>query len=240
MPRDRTTTAIRVDGVTFRYEEMTMRFDLKIAEGDFVMVLGPSGAGKSTLLSLIAGFDRPLDGTITLMGQEMTGVAPADRPVTTLFQEGNLFPHLTVAQNVGLGIHPGLKLNKNQHAQVSQALDQMGLAGLETRLPRALSGGERQRVALARSLVRNRPILLLDEPFAALDPGRRREMTDLVSDLAPERGLTVMMVSHQLEEVRDRSMRALFIHDGQVVADGAINDLVSSPTSSELRSYLGH
>ena len=239
MPGDNTPPAIELDGVSFRYQDLTMRFDLAVAAGEFVMVLGPSGAGKSTLLNLIAGFDRPTDGTIRLIGEDAAGRAPADRPVTTLFQEGNLFPHLTVAENVGLGLHPGLKLTAAHKRQVDTALDRMGLAGFAGRWPRSLSGGERQRVALARSLVRNRPILLLDEPFAALDPGRRKEMTDLVRQLAADRGLTVLMVSHQLEEVRDISVRAIFVHDGRIAADGTMDALLSGSTSAALQAYLG-
>jgi len=232
-------TAIALEAVSFQYDDMDMHFDLTVNTGSFVMVLGPSGAGKSTLLNLIAGFDRPASGRITLMGQSAEDQVPAKRPVTTLFQEGNLFPHMTVAQNVGLGLHPGLRLTHDQKHEVDRSLAQMGLAGMGGRLPRALSGGERQRVALARSLVRNQPILLLDEPFAALDPGRRKEMTDLVRSLAAERGLTVLTVSHQLEEVRDMSVRGIFIHDGQILADGALTDLLNAPNSQALQTYLG-
>ena len=239
MPRDNAATAIALDRVSFRYEAMDMRFDVAIAAGAFGIVQGPSGAGKSTLLNLIAGFDRPTTGRLMLMGEDVGDKAPADRPVTTLFQEGNLFPHLTVAQNVALGLHPGLRLTPEQWRHVTTALDRMGLADLAGRWPRHLSGGERQRVALARSLVRNRPILLLDEPFAALDPGRRREMTNLVRTLAKDRGMTVMMVSHQLEEVRDLPVRALFIDDGRIIADGPMGGLLSEPASDEVRAYLG-
>lgn len=239
MPRDNAKIAIALNGVSFRYDDMDMHFDVDIPAGAFVMVLGPSGAGKSTLLNLIAGFDRPSGGTMALMGEDVGDTPPAERPVTTLFQEGNLFPHLTVAENVGLGLDPGLRLTPELRRQVAIALDRMGLADLSGRWPRHLSGGERQRVALARSLVRNRPILLLDEPFAALDPGRRREMTDLVRALAMDRGLTVVMVSHQLDEVRDLSVRALFVHDGRIIADGPMADLLSAPASDELRAYLG-
>ncbi|MEO1224650.1 MAG: thiamine ABC transporter ATP-binding protein, partial [Pseudomonadota bacterium] len=239
MPRDNTATAVALDHVSFRYEAMEMQFDFDISAGEFVIVLGPSGAGKSTLLNLIAGFDRPTAGKMLLMGEDVGDKVPADRPVTTLFQEGNLFPHLTVAENVALGLHPGLRLSPQQWRHVTTALDRMGLAELAGRWPRHLSGGERQRVALARSLVRNRPILLLDEPFAALDPGRRREMTNLVRALAKDRGLTVVMVSHQLEEVRNLNVRALFVHDGRIIADGPMAGLLSTPASAELRAYLG-
>src|SRR5690606_10892987 len=138
-----------------------------------------SGAGKSTLLSLIAGFDRPLSGSIHIGGEEVTRRKPADRPVTSLFQEHNLFAHLTAAENVGLGLDPGLRLSAGQQRAVAEALARVGLEGLDKRLPSQLSGGQRQRVTLARSLVRERPLLLLDEPFSALHPGLRLEVLDL-------------------------------------------------------------
>src|SRR6516164_8917436 len=173
---------------TFRYEDLVMRFDLRVERGECVAVIGPSGAGKSTMLALIAGFEAPLSGRIRIEGSDVTALPPARRPVTSLFQEHNLFPHLSAAENVGLGIDPGLRLDAAARASVSAALDHVGLAGFEARLPGQLSGGERQRVALARSLVRNRPLLLLDEPFAALGPAQRREMLDLVNALARDLG----------------------------------------------------
>ena len=174
--------------VTFRYEDLVMRFDLRVERGECVAVIGPSGAGKSTMLALIAGFEAPLSGRIRIEGSDVTSLPPARRPVTSLFQEHNLFPHLTAAENVGLGIDPGLRLDAAARARVSAALDHVGLTGFEARLPGQLSGGERQRVALARSLVRNRPLLLLDEPFAALGPAQRREMLDLVNALGRDLG----------------------------------------------------
>ena len=122
-----------------------MRFDLRVARGECVAVIGPSGAGKSTLLALIAGFEMPESGRILIAGEDVTGLPPARRPVTSLFQEHNLFPHLSAAANVGLGVDPGLRLDDAARARVSAALDQVGLAGFEARLPAQLSGGERQR-----------------------------------------------------------------------------------------------
>lgn len=229
---------IELAGVTFRYEEMVMRFDLSVEAGSFVAVIGPSGAGKSTLINLIAGFDHAEAGTIRLDGRDMTKARPADRPVTTLFQDHNLFAHLTAAQNVGLGLHPGLRLTDGDRKRVDQALAEVGLDGLGARMPAALSGGERQRVALARSIVRDRPILLLDEPFAALDPALRREMTALVDRLRRERGLTVVMVSHQLDEVRHIGPRAVFVHDGRIVADGPLRAMIEAPPTPEVARYV--
>jgi len=230
---------LALDGVAFRYEEMAMRFDLSVARGEVVAVIGPSGAGKSTLLALVAGFEAPDAGTIRIEGRDMAGIPPARRPVTSLFQEHNLFPHLSLADNVGLGIDPGLKLGDEGRARVAEALGHVGLVGLEARRPAQLSGGERQRAALARSLVRNRPLLLLDEPFAALGPAQRREMLDLVNTLARERGFTVLFVSHQPEDARHAAGRTLFVEGGRILCDGPTAGLFTPPLPPALAAYLG-
>jgi thiamine transport system ATP-binding protein len=229
---------LELTGVRFRYQEMTMQFDLRVTAGECLAVIGPSGAGKSTLLALIAGFELPESGHIRIDGQDMAGLAPARRPVTSLFQEHNLFPHLSLAENVGLGLDPGLALDAGQRAKVVQALAHVGLAGFEARRPGQLSGGERQRAALARSLVRNKPLLLLDEPFAALGPAQRREMLDLVNALARDRGFTVLFVSHQPDDARHAAGRTIFIDAGRILADGPTAELFSAP-AGPLAAYLG-
>ena len=229
---------LELAGVQFRYEDMTMRFELRVAAGECLAIIGPSGAGKSTLLALIAGFELPESGRIRIAGRDMAGLAPSRRPVTSLFQEHNLFPHLSLAHNVGLGLDPGLALDGSQRAKVAEALAHVGLAGLEARRPGQLSGGERQRAALARSLVRNRPLLLLDEPFAALGPAQRREMLDLVNALAHDRGFTVLFVSHQPDDARHAAGRTIFIEAGRILADGPTAALFAAPTGA-LAAYLG-
>ena len=215
-----------------------MRFDLTVEHGAFMAVIGPSGAGKSTLLSLVGGFERPLGGRVTVDGFDITVLAPAERPCTTLFQDHNLFAHLSVEQNVGLGLDPGLRLTAAQRAEIAQALADVGLTGFEQRLPGQLSGGERQRVAIARCLARHRPILLLDEPFAALGPGLRREMLDLVRALRDRVGLTVLMVTHDPEDARYAAERTAFIAGGRVVMVDATERLLRSDMP-EVRAYLG-
>jgi thiamine transport system ATP-binding protein len=231
--------SIDLNDLAFRYEDMQMQFDLHVEDGECLAVIGPSGAGKSTLLALIAGFERADSGSIRIGGQDVTRLHPSVRPVTMLFQDHNLFAHLDVAANVGLGIHPGLKLTAADRGRVEAALEQVGLAGLTQRLPSQLSGGERQRVALARSLVRDRPVLLLDEPFAALGPALRREMLDLVRALQAARKLTVLLVSHQPEDALYAATRMAFVYDGHVLQVGATRELLDGAAGTELRAYLG-
>jgi thiamine transport system ATP-binding protein len=230
---------IDLAGVAFRYEDMQMRFDLHVGSGECLAIIGPSGAGKSTLLALIAGFERAEAGSVCIDGQDVTNLPPATRPVTMLFQEHNLFAHLTVAANVGLGIHPGLRLTAADRDKVEWALAEVGLAGFAERRPAQLSGGERQRVALARALVRNRPVLLLDEPFAALGPALRREMLDLVARLQEAQQLTVLFVSHQPEDALYAATRTAFVHDGRILQVAETAALFDGAAIPELRAYLG-
>ena len=230
---------LAVEGLSFRYADMATLFDLSVGRGQCLAVLGPSGAGKSTLLSLIAGFDKPLAGRVLIAGTDVTGWKPAERPVTSLFQEHNLFAHLTAGENVGLGIDPGLRLDAGQRQAVEQALARVGLEGLAGRRPAQLSGGQRQRVALARSLVRDKPLLLLDEPFSALDPGLRLEMLDLVRQLQVERGLTVVLVSHNPRDALRIAGQSAFLHAGRVLAAGPTRGLLEAREPAELRAFLG-
>lgn len=228
-----------IEDLRFRYEDMAMSFTLQVEAGEMLAIIGPSGAGKSTLLSLIAGFDRPNSGRVLIDGRDVTALPPAERPVTTLFQDHNLFAHLDVAANVGLGIHPGLRLTGADRERIDQALKQVGLEGFGRRLPGQLSGGERQRVGLARSLVRDRPVLLLDEPFAALGPALRHEMLDLVDAMRRERRLTVLFVSHHPEDARYAAARTAFVHGGRILQVGETERLLSGDSGPELRAYLG-
>ncbi|WP_422366600.1 thiamine ABC transporter ATP-binding protein [Pelagibius sp.] len=231
---------LEVAGLTFHYEDMTMVFDLKVARGECLALLGPSGAGKSTLLSLIAGFETPSSGRVEIEGRDVTNLSPAERPVTSLFQEHNLFAHLTVTENVGLGLDPGLHLGPAERAAVEEALHRVELAGMGGRLPAQLSGGQRQRVALARSLVRQKPLLLLDEPFSALDPGLRGGMLDLVDQLRRERGLTVVIVSHNPQDAQHIAARTAFLYEGRVVAQGETQAVLSAGEPAALRAFLGN
>jgi thiamine transport system ATP-binding protein len=232
--------AIIIDDVGFSHPGGDMmRFDAAIPEGSRIAVMGPSGSGKSTLLHLLAGFETPSSGRILIGGRDVSNDPPAARPVTMLFQDNNLFAHLTIGQNTGLGIAPRLRMDGAERARISSALAKVGLAGFEDRMPGSLSGGERQRAALARALLRDRPVLLLDEPFAALGPSLRREMLDLVVRLQQERGLTVLMVTHSVEDARAFGTRLLFVDEGR--GEGLLDAeaLQSPPSGSALARHLG-
>lgn len=227
---------LKLEKITYLYDHLPMRFDLHIQAGERVAILGPSGAGKSTLLSLIAGFLAPASGRMMLNNQDHTHTSPAQRPVSMLFQENNLFSHLNVEQNIGLGLHPGLKLNHEQKLLLGQIAQQVGLEECLDRLPAQLSGGQRQRAALARCLVRSQPILLLDEPFSALDPALRNEMLQLVENVCENRQLTLLMVSHNLDDAARIAERTLLVVDGRIYYDGPTQALVngSAPEASVL------
>ena len=200
----------------FNYENSPMHFVLKVEQGERLAIIGESGAGKSTLLNLIAGFETPASGQILLNDCDHTQTQPAERPVSMLFQDNNLFPHLTVAQNIGLALVPSLSLNATQQQQIREIAEKMGIEPLLSRRSDQLSGGQKQRVALARTLLRDKPILLLDEPFSALDPIRRHELQQFILDICVERNLTLLMVTHQLEETKNLFTRVVEIREGQV------------------------
>ena len=212
--------------------------DFTVERGRIVAVLGPSGEGKTTLLEAIAGFQPVIRGAISWRGAEITTLDPGARPVAMLFQDGNLFPHLTAARNVALGLRPNLRLTPAEWQTVEAALTRVGLAGLGGRKPAALSGGQRARVALARLMVQRRDILALDEPFAALGPALKAEMLALVAELARESGATVLMVSHAPEDARSVADEVIFVSDGRAEPPVKTANLFANPPAA-LRAYLG-
>ena len=209
---------IRLDNVFLADDALPMTFDLQVAAGERIAIVGPSGAGKSTLLNLIAGFVLPTRGNIWLNGENHTRSAPYERPVSMLFQENNLFPHLTVQQNLALGLKTNLKLTALEQDQIEQVADAVGLTSFLSRLPNSLSGGQKQRVALARCLLRDKPILLLDEPFSALDPELRMDMLNLIDELCHSKNLTLLLVTHQPSELAGKVDRMLRIENGRISA----------------------
>ena len=231
--------SVKLEQVSFSYGETAMLFDAEFAAARITAIMGPSGSGKSTLLNLVAGFETPRSGRILIGGADVTGVPPAARPVSMVFQENNLFAHLDVEQNVGLGRSPSLRLGPDDRQAVAQALSRTGLAGKEKRLPRELSGCERQRVALARVLVRDRPVLLLDEPFASLGPALRDDMLGLLGDVQAETQMTVLLVTHQPDDARQISERLVFLENGAIAAAGDAADFFAGNGPPAFQRYIG-
>ncbi len=225
--------------LTLQYPDFRARYTLCVPAGALCGLIGPSGGGKTTLLHAIAGFETPIAGTLRFSGDDLTRLEPAKRPLSILFQEHNLFPHLTAAENVGLGLDPRLRLSADQRDAVEHALERVGLLGLGARRPRALSGGQRQRVALARALVRKRPLMLLDEPFSGLDPGLRQEMIALIDALRREEGLTVLVSLHTPEDIGDAADLMAFLADGEVLDAAPPAEMLKPGRNPAIDRYLG-
>lgn len=228
---------LALDGVTVRAGAFALGADLTVPAGARVAVMGPSGAGKSTLLAGIGGFAQTT-GAIRWEGTRIDALPPGRRPVATLFQEGNLFPHLTAARNVALGIRPDGRLSPEGRARVAEALARVGLSGFEDRRPAALSGGQRARVALARVAVQSRPLILLDEAFAALGPALREEMLDRTAGIAEAAGATMLMVTHLPEDARRVCPLTILVMDGRAHPPEPTDAILDDPPPA-LGDYLG-
>jgi thiamine transport system ATP-binding protein len=230
---------LTLDGLVIEQEGFRLAADWSVAAGERVAIIGTSGGGKSTLLLALSGFVAPCRGRILWQGQDLGPLPPGERPISILFQDQNLFPHLTLAQNLGLGLSPRLSLTPDQHRAVADSLRRFGLVGLGDRKPAQVSGGQASRAALARALLRARPILLLDEPFSALGPGLKDEMLDLVAQGAADTGATVLMVTHDPRDARRLASLTVLVDDGQALPPQPTGALFADPPES-LRSYLGH
>ena len=212
--------------------------DFRVEAGQKAAVVGPSGAGKSTLVGAICGFLDVVGGQLTSAGRDITDAMPDQRDMAMLFQDNNLFPHLTIAQNVGLGIRPVLRLSNEEKSKVQAALTRVGLGDFGTRKPSELSGGQQSRAALARALVQSKLWMILDEPFAALGPALRAEMLDLVAEVADETQAGVMMVTHAPEDARRIADSVIFVADGVAHGPQATAELLDNPPPA-LKAYLG-
>ncbi len=228
---------LRLDRVEITQGAFRLTADWQVPAGAKVAVIGPSGAGKSTLLMALAGF-VPYAGKMLWQGNDLGPMPPGERPLSILFQDQNLFAHLTLTQNLGLGLSPRLRLDAKDHARIEATLRRVGLDGMGARRPGQLSGGQIGRAALARALLRARPILLLDEPFAALGPALKAEMLDLVSETAAETGAAVLMVTHDPADARRFAGLTVLVEGGIAHPPQPTADLFANPPPA-LQDYLG-
>lgn len=235
------TAAVALDRVEKRFGEVRAVDDitLTIAPGEFFSLLGPSGSGKTTTLRLIAGFERPTSGTIRLYGEDVSQLPAFDRDVNTVFQDYALFPHMTVAENVGYGLMVRRVSGSDRAERVGSALRAMRLDGYQGRRPSELSGGQRQRVALARALVNRPRVLLLDEPLGALDRKLREEMQGELKELQQEVGITFIFVTHDQHEALAMSDRIAVFNAGRVEQVGTPADIYERPASTFVAEFVG-
>ncbi len=233
---------LEINQLKFRYpsvDSLNMLFDLEVKTGEVLTLIGPSGSGKSTLLNLIAGFAESSDGSIRLDGEPIENLPADQRPLSIVFQQHNLFPHLDCFTNIALGINSTLKLSDEQMQLVDDAVQTLGLIGLERRKPGALSGGQQQRVALARAMVRERKVLLLDEAFAALGPALRAELIEWVVEWVANKEMVGLLVSHQPNDAMIASKRTAFVDRGQIVALMPTEELLQASGLTVVENYLG-
>ena len=212
---------------------------LEIEQGQFFSLLGPSGCGKTTLLRLIAGFEFPDSGDILIDNKSMDGVDPNLRPTNMVFQNYAIFPHLNVEQNVAYGLRNKKLTNNERTSMINQALDLVGLSGLNERSSNALSGGQKQRVALARALILKPKVLLLDEPLSALDKKLREQMQSELRHLQKAVGITFILVTHDQEEALTMSDQVAVMFDGKVEQVASPRDLYERPSTKRVASFIG-
>ncbi len=229
---------LTLEGIRLTRGDFTLSADFQLAAGSRTAVIGPSGAGKSTLFDIIAGFAAPDTGRVLWQGRDLTRTAPAGRPMSLLFQDNNLFPHLSLYQNVALGISPALKLSDADKARVQQAITRAGLSGLEARKPGALSGGQQGRAALARALLSARPLVMLDEPFSALGPALKSDMLRLLEEVLEETGAAMLMITHSPEDALAIAPQTIVVTDGRVCPPAETRALLADPPP-DLKAYLG-
>lgn len=229
---------LHLENLLIRQGDFSLTAEFEIPSQGITALIGPSGAGKSTLLSVLAGFLAPHSGHTVFQGESLNGQPPAGRPFAVLFQDNNLFPHLTITQNVGLALTSQKRLSADQFEQVQTALASVGLEGFGDRKPAALSGGQQSRAALARVLLQDKPYVLLDEPFSALGPALRAEMLDLVQEKVAGASRSVIMVTHDPADAKRIAAKVILVADGAANAPVDTQELFANPPEA-LSFYLG-
>ena len=232
---------VQLDGVSKRFGDICalQPTSLVVNRGEFFSLLGASGSGKTTTLRIIGGFEEPTSGRVFLQGRDVTGSAPYERNVNTVFQDYALFPHMTVKQNIGYGLRVRRVKRREIERRVAEALELVRLSGFERRRPSQLSGGQRQRVALARALVNVPAVLLLDEPLGALDLKLRREMQYELRRIQRDVGVTFVYVTHDQEEAMAMSDRVAVMRNGQIEQVGTPTEVYERPASAFVAGFVG-
>jgi putative spermidine/putrescine transport system ATP-binding protein len=235
------TPAIRLTGLrkSFGAVEAVAGIDLEIADGEFFSMLGPSGSGKTTVLRMIAGFERPTAGTVSLSGRDVTALAPFERDVNTVFQDYALFPHMSVQENVEYGLKVRKVPRRSRRERADQALESVRLSGFGGRRPSEMSGGQRQRVALARALVNRPRVLLLDEPLGALDLKLREQMQIELKEIQRDVGITFVFVTHDQDEALTMSDRVAVFDAGRIVQVGPPEQVYEAPATGFVAGFVG-
>jgi spermidine/putrescine ABC transporter ATP-binding subunit len=210
-----------------------------IVPGEFVTFLGPSGSGKTTTLMMIAGFEYPTAGELYMNGVSLAALEPYDRNIGMVFQSYALFPHMTVAENIGFPLRMRKRARRHIESETARVLEIVNLSGYERRLPRELSGGQQQRVALARAVVFNPPLLLMDEPLGALDKQLRSRLQLEIKRIQRELGITVVYVTHDQEEALVMSDRIGVMNDGKLLQLGSPTELYDRPATEFVASFIG-
>jgi putative spermidine/putrescine transport system ATP-binding protein len=232
---------VAVEGIRKSYGEVIAvdTVDLTVGDGEFFTLLGPSGSGKTTTLRIIAGFEQPDAGRVMLGGEDITNQPPYSRDVNTVFQDYALFPHMTVAENVGYGLKVKGVRRADRKNQVDEVLRMVRLDAYGARKPVQLSGGQRQRVALARSIVNRPKVLLLDEPLGALDLKLRQEMQVFLKSLQRELGMTFLYVTHDQEEALTMSDHVAVFNEGKIEQVGSPNEVYERPATEFVADFVG-
>ena len=225
--------------VEFDGQRILDGLNLDIHDKEFVTLLGSSGCGKTTTLRLIAGFLEPNAGKVLLKGEDITGVPPYKRPVNTVFQKYALFPHLNVFENVAFGLRLKKLDEDTIRRKVRDMLEVVGLKGFERRSISQMSGGQQQRVAIARALALHPDILCFDEPTSALDPETIQEVLDVMVNLAHEKNITMVVVTHEMGFARQVADRVVFMADGQIIEAGTPEHFFTNPKNERVRQFLG-
>ncbi len=232
---------VRISKVAKRYGQVEIipSLDLEIPEGSFTVLVGPSGCGKSTLLRMIAGLETVSDGTIAIGGQDITHTAPAKRGVAMVFQSYALYPHMTVAENIGFGLRLSGMPKSEMEARVREAADILQLEALLDRKPKQLSGGQRQRVAIGRAIVRKPKVFLFDEPLSNLDAALRAQMRVELSELHERLGSTMVYVTHDQVEAMTMADQIVVLNKGNVEQVGAPMALYNKPATPFVAGFIG-